>query len=126
MTVYPDGRWYLPKKDDREDLVRPYWRAIRCPSCDCSTKRLAKVMKVSYLGADNVKDYVLEHLMQDPGKHKMPHWEAKKLCFENGAAICSGALSLLAKQARLSQLSLLAKQARLSQLALVTLFERSS
>ena len=42
-------------------------------------------MKVSYLGVDNVIGNVLEHLMQDPGKHKMPHWEAKKLCLEYGA-----------------------------------------
>ena len=70
-------------------------------------------MKVSYKGADMVRAYVLEHLVQDPGKHNMPDWEAKKLCDEYGAAICSGALSL-AKQARLrAALSLLAKQARL-------------
>ena len=73
--------FFVRPEDDDEGLVRPYWMAYRCPkNCDCSIKSWAQVQKVSYRGAQVVRQRVLEHLVQSPGQHEMSDQEAEELC----------------------------------------------
>ena len=73
--------YYVRPEDDDEGLVRPYWMVCRCPKdCDCSIKSWNQVPKVSYRGAEVVRQRVLEHLVQSPGQHEMSDQEAEELC----------------------------------------------